>query len=305
MKKLFLITGMMFALVGLAEATEITKTSATGTTFKFTATLDAPLMKGNKVKIDFGKGGLKAMTCSAKTCTLSSNALPTGISTATYKIGIYDARNVLQGSTSDGTYVMSFDAAATQVSNETVSTTDSITTDYSKTTDYTKIANNGSTLPDSAKLGANPTDWACTRDNETGLIWEVKTDDGRLRDKDWNYSWYEPDASKYDMGSQNYGSCTGSECDTYAFTKAVNTQGLCGAKDWRIPRKDELFGIIKSGSVPTINTTYFPDIKDTYLFWSSSPSASVSGYAWSVDFSYGSSGYSYKNDSSDVRLVRG
>jgi hypothetical protein len=91
------------------------------------------------------------MTCSAKICTLSSNALPIGVSTATYKIGIYNVKNVLQGSTSDGTYVIVFNPA-TPVSN------------------YTKIANDGSELSDSTKLGSNPTDWACTKDNKTGLI---------------------------------------------------------------------------------------------------------------------------------------
>ena len=45
--------------------------------------------------------------------------------------------------------------------------------------DYSKIANNGSTLAANATLGAaTTTDWACTKDNVTGLIWEVKTTSG-------------------------------------------------------------------------------------------------------------------------------
>src|SRR5690606_34936481 len=56
--------------------------------------------------------------------------------------------------------------------------------------DYTKIANDGSELPPDAALGSGPGDWACTRDNVTGLVWEVKTDDGGQRDKDWLYTWY-------------------------------------------------------------------------------------------------------------------
>ena len=57
---------------------------------------------------------------------------------------------------------------------------------------YSKISNSGSVLPDTATLGSGANDWACTKDNKTGLIWEVKTDDGGLRDKDWYYSWYKP-----------------------------------------------------------------------------------------------------------------
>lgn len=64
--------------------------------------------------------------------------------------------------------------------------------DFVKNPPFIKIANNGKELPDSALLGNQPTDWACLKDTKTGLIWEVKTDDGGLRDKDWLYSWYDP-----------------------------------------------------------------------------------------------------------------
>jgi hypothetical protein len=197
-----------------------------------------------------------------------------------------------------------------------------------KTTGYTKIANNGSVLSDDAKLGANSTDWACTKDNKTGLIWEVKTTDGGLRDKDWRYSWYKPEGDNGgDAGSQRdyeYGGwCKGSGCDTYAFTNAVNAQGLCGANDWRMPTNEELrglvfcsdgtktlgkeeFGYICTGSPtnPTINTTYFPNTKSDY-FWSSSPYASGSAGAWLVDFSVGFDSWNFKNEGYSVRLVRG
>lgn len=77
--------------------------------------MNEPVTPSNKIKIDAGKG-LKSMNCSGKNCTLTVNSLPSGISTGTYKIGTYNAQNVLQGSTSDGTYVISFDAAAMPVS---------------------------------------------------------------------------------------------------------------------------------------------------------------------------------------------
>jgi hypothetical protein len=198
------------------------------------------------------------------------------------------------------------------------------------TTGYTKIAKNGSVLSDSAQLGTAPTDWACTKDNKTGLIWEVKTTDGGLRDKDWYYSWYEPDASKnggftgYQNGNGHPEWCKGSNCDTYAFTNAVNAQGLCGASDWSMPTSEELRGLVfcsdgktktlkkeeysyictGSPTAPTINTTYFPNTQSNW-FWSSSSYASSSDSAWSVGFDIGGSGYGYKDYSGDyVRLVR-
>ena len=120
----------------------------------------------------------------------------------------------------------------------------------SKTFSYTKIANDGSELKKDAKLGTAPKDWACTKDNNTGLIWEVKTDDGGLRDKDWDYSWYKPEGDNggnagYTDTTYTTSNCsTKDNCNTYAFTNAVNKQGLCGANDWRMPTRDELQGLV-------------------------------------------------------------
>ena len=54
--------------------------------------------------------------------------------------------------------------------------------DYSiNTPSYTKLDASGNDLADSV------TSWAMVRDNVTGLIWEVKTDDGTIHDKDNTY----------------------------------------------------------------------------------------------------------------------
>ena len=83
----------------------VTPTSATaGTMFKFSAELNAPLTTGNKVKIDLGKG-LASMT-GTKTSYSLSRAIYT-IGSQTYKVGIYNAKNVLQGKVSSGNYTVS------------------------------------------------------------------------------------------------------------------------------------------------------------------------------------------------------
>ena len=94
--------------------------------------------------------------------------------------------------------------------------------------DFTKIANDGSDLPPDAALGDAPGDWACTRDNFTGLVWEVKTDDGGLRDKDWLYTWYYADATDNGgdpgiTGGDTCGGTLGIECNSDAFAAAVNS----------------------------------------------------------------------------------
>lgn len=173
----------------------------------------------------------------------------------------------------------------------------------SKGFDFTKIANDGSALPASA------TSWRCVRDNLTGLLWEVKTDDGGLQDKDWTYTWYNPDSTKNggNAGVQNGGSCTGSACDTYAYVQAVNAQGLCGYWDWRLPKKRELQGLVDYGIPspgPTIDTAYFPNTPSSW-YWSSSVCASYPDGAWLVFFSYGYV-YAYnKVGDGHVRLARG
>ncbi|MEA1053293.1 DUF1566 domain-containing protein [Lamprobacter modestohalophilus] len=173
--------------------------------------------------------------------------------------------------------------------------------------DFTKIANNGSALPDTAVLGTGPTDWACTRDNVTGLIWEVKTDDGGLRDKDNTYTWYNPDSSTNGgyAGIPNGGSCTGSDCDTDGFVTAVNAQELCGATDWRLPDRFELGSIvIVDQTGPSIDVDLFPNTLPRQ-FRSALPYAGISDFAWTVDF-YGGGVSAFRMNNDDaVRLVRG
>lgn len=99
--------------------------------------------------------------------------------------------------------------------------------------DFTKIANDGTVLPASATLGANTKQWACTLDNVTGLLWEVKSDDFGLRYKLGTYSWYNPNAKTNggNAGAQNGGGCSGSiNCDTDSYAKKVNSISLCGKK---------------------------------------------------------------------------
>ncbi|MCX7088317.1 MAG: PKD domain-containing protein, partial [Methylococcales bacterium] len=103
------------------------------------------------------------------------------------------------------------------------------------------------------------------------------------------------------------------------FTQDVNTQGLCGFNDWRMPASDELRVLVYCSSgqgdtttngcqgtyqAPTINSTYFPNTPNTW-FWSASVYPGIpASVPKSVSFAYGHvgtyNGYLYDA----VRLVR-
>lgn len=161
--------------------------------------------------------------------------------------------------------------------------------------DFTKIANDGSELPATAQLGAGPTDWACTRDNVTGLLWEVKTSDGGVRDKANSFSWYNTDKTSNggDAGGQNKGTCSGGiSCDTQGYTTAVNELKLCGKSDWRMPNITELLGIKDySRDAPTIDTSYFPDTGPNDWHWSSASYIAKRSEAWAASSYYGGSAH--------------
>ena len=160
---------------------------------------------------------------------------------------------------------------------------------------FTKLDSSGNALTASA------TNWSCVQDNVTDLIWEVKTDDGSERDKDNKYRWGGLTAIGRDSSNR--------EGDYYDdWNNLVNTansgNGLCGFTDWRVPDIEELRSIVDySRTNPSIDINYFPNTRSDW-YWSASPYADVSDYAWLLYFFYGSGYDNYRIYDSHVRLVR-
>ncbi len=144
---------------------------------------------------------------------------------------------------------------------------------------YTKLGQGGVALSDAAA----PADgWLMVRDNVTGLIWEIKTDDNSIHDRDNTYTWD----------------------NTATFITAVNNENFGGFSDWRPPTIKELSTLVNSnGYDPAINTVFFPRTKSSY-YWSSTTYAYSSGYAWGVYFYRGDVTYNDKSISYYVRAVR-
>jgi len=152
---------------------------------------------------------------------------------------------------------------------------------------------------------------ACVLDRFTGLVWEVKTDDGGLRDHRHTYTWFDPEedaGGELDYrGRPDGGECSGSACDTHAYVAAVNAAGLCGYRDWRMPTRDELGSISdprRTRTPPTINTVYFPKTKPGE-YWSANDYQFHWDAAWLWNFGNGLDRVEWKYAPRHVRLVRG
>ncbi|HEX5784034.1 MAG TPA: DUF1566 domain-containing protein [Burkholderiaceae bacterium] len=121
------------------------------------------------------------------------------------------------------------------------------------------------------------TDWACTQDNVTGLLWSLQT-----RSATWNAA---VAASFPNAGH--------------------NTVHRCGhSTGWRLPTRRELLGIVHWGQVgPSIDAAYFPATPRNW-HWSSDPAADNALFAWMVYFEDGTPIEYYKTTPYFVRLVR-
>lgn len=106
----------------------------------------------------------------------------------------------------------------------------------------------------------------CIKDNATGLIWEKKTNDGGLQDKDWRYLYYNTNASYNSgssgfMGNEKFSHHCGNKlnlCNSQEYINALNKANYCGYNDWRLPFTNELLGLVdfSKASAPMIDSIF-------------------------------------------------
>jgi len=171
-------------------------------------------------------------------------------------------------------------------------------------------------------------------DQNTGLQWEKKSDDGSTHDKDdrypWvslctgdNHTWCTRDADCPAAGPG--GTCGGTTA--LEWVDALNASHFAGHDDWRLPSIREIASIANYQSMypsPSVSPEFdtncgldslgnagctvtecscTDDGNDVY--WSSTTLAAASEYAWAMYFGYGYQVYNDKTTSHLVRAVRG
>lgn len=193
--------------------------------------------------------------------------------------------------------------------------------------DFTKLGSDGSVLPiqdrnwDGQGSESQGTRWSCVRDNVSGLVWEIKTNDPtHIQHREHTFTWYNPDDTSNGgaPGVEDGGECArkNSKCDTHSYIQALNDLGVCGANDWRLPTRMELQSIADISVQypgPTFDTNFFPNTLSGWghEYWTSTPSSSIAGQekdfkrAWFVSNVTGLANTGHKGFPSRVRLVRG
>jgi chitinase len=181
--------------------------------------------------------------------------------------------------------------------------------------DFSRLNNNGDTID----KPSNAT--ACVRDNVTGLIWQVKEnqDANSLNYEDQTFTWYAEDNNGNFAGDLNSGAANcnvpSEACNTNDYIVAINSQGMCGFFDWRLPTPNELQSIIHYGKTtpPMVDSIFFPHLgtsRETPLwYWTSQSSADgvsddIARNAWAYDLNTGSDGFLDKTLNHHVILVR-
>ena len=141
-------------------------------------------------------------------------------------------------------------------------------------------------------------------DNTTGLVWELKTDDGSIHDVDNHYDWstgspWKPDGTAF---VDFLGTLNGGESQN-----GVTIEGCFADKcDWRLPTVEELKGIlIEPYPCGTSPCTTIPGETVSSFYWSSSTNADFPSFAWTVSFNSGHVNFVFKSGAPYVRAVRG
>ena len=150
----------------------------------------------------------------------------------------------------------------------------------------------------------------CVKDNISGLVWEGKNPaGGSSRLSTSTYTNFDGTGSGQKSNGSNATTAEiNASTNSIGYVNSVNTSGLCGITNWRLPTKEELQGIVVSGPVtpidPTIDTEWFPNTQRNG-YWTSTQFGNFAFSAWFIGFGYANPENDVRSNSGiHVRLVR-
>jgi len=135
---------------------------------------------------------------------------------------------------------------------------------------FTKLDKSGN------ELDYDSDNFSMVKDNITGLIWEIKTDDNTIHDKNNVYAFEKADLSQ---GANDL-----NELTIHDFIEEINTNNYGGFSDWRIPTIKELYSIVYYLYYynEPVEITYFSNLVGSY--WSSNIYNSDIKNVWGISF---------------------
>ena len=146
-------------------------------------------------------------------------------------------------------------------------------------------------------------------DHQTGLQWEMKTDDDGIHDKDNTYTWSgsgtKPDGQAFVDFLGELNNCV----ESGGFPPAALSGGFAGQCDWRLPSVVELQTIVDTTvtdcgvGVACIDPIFGPTIN--YNYWTATSFGDNTSFAWFADFDVGQVEEAEKSGAFSVRAVRG
>lgn len=149
----------------------------------------------------------------------------------------------------------------------------------------------------------------CVLDNVTGLVWEGKTDSG-VRSGLYRTTHLDNPALPQKWNGSDWINPTQAEVlaitNSVGYRNHVNSVGLCGYTDWRLPTVKELQSILHAGTPAGVDQDWFVNAESWSPYWAATPSVSTrSGDGWVVGGAHGALPESRSEwRSSGVRLVR-
>lgn len=128
---------------------------------------------------------------------------------------------------------------------------------------FVKLDSQGTTL------AADATEWACTMDERTGLVWENKSADASsVQFKDRTFVFESATFKPYYEDLEVVGCVDAADgiCSTSQYVEHINKQSLCGIADWRLPTYQEFYDALDlgetekdtDGNVYGMTMAYFP-----------------------------------------------